>query len=144
MRETEKSLRTYFLIAGVLALISGLQDLSDLLKLPTASLPTSWMLALWFPTLARMVLGACFVWAGVRLSAALPTGARGIQQLLLAALVVMVVDAILITSVLGTELGQGGLITSLIGLAIIAYLLANVRRLAAEAMAKTVPPAQVV
>ena len=143
MRETEKSLRNYFVIAGFIAVALGLQDLSEILKLPFA-LPATWMLALWFPTLARMVLGVCFVMSGFKLSTALTTGARGIQGLLLAALGVMVIDAVLIAGVIGVDLGQSGLIGSFIGLLIIAYLLANVRRLSTEAMAKSVPPAQVV
>ena len=52
MRETEKSLRTYFIIAGVF-----------ILKRPMDAFPASWKLARWFPTLARLVLGACFMLA---------------------------------------------------------------------------------
>ena len=143
MRETESSLRKYFLIAGLLAVLSCLSDLSDASKIPSG-LPASWLLAVWFPVAARGALGIAFVLAGMKLAAALPTGARGIQQLLLVSIVVMVIDVCLIAGVLGIELGKAGLIGAAIALAITAYLLASVRRLAAEAMTKTVAPAQVV
>ena len=143
MRETEKSLKIYFFIAGLLGVLSCLSDLSDVSKLPSG-LPTDWMLALWFPILARGALGIGFIMARLRLSATLPTGAVGIKKLLLLSIVVMVIDVALIAGVFGVEIGRSALINAGIGLAITAYLLASVRRLSAEAMAKTVPPAQVV
>ena len=140
MRETEGSLRTYFLIAGLLAVLSCLSDLSDVMKLPSG-LPASWMLALWFPITARGVLGVGFVMAGLKVSSALPTGAAGIKKLLLVAISVMVIDAVLIVGVFGVEIGQHALVGSGIGLLIAVYLLASVRRLSAEAMANVAAPA---
>ena len=144
MKETEGSLRAYFLVAGVIAALSSISDLGDARKVAGIDLPLKWMLALWFPIIARLLLGAGFIAAGVKLKAALPTGARWIQQMLLGSIAVLVIDAVLIGSVLGSDLGRTGLIQSVIGLLIAAYLLASVRRLSAEAMAKTAPPARVV
>ena len=143
MRETEKSLNIYYFIAGLLGVLSCLSDLSDVSKLPSG-LPTDWMLALWFPIAARGVLSIGFLLARFRLSATLPTGAAGIKQLLLVSILVMVIDVALIAGVFGVEIGRSALIGAGIGLAIAAYLLASVRRLSAEAMAKTIAPAQVV
>ncbi len=145
MRETERSLRLYFLFAGAVSTLLALRDISTVSKLSDVlgSLPPSWLLALWFPIIARLVLGVGYIAAGVRLRAALPLGATWIKQLLLASIVILVIDAVLIGSVLGMEIGQAGVTTSIIGLAITAYLLASVRRLADEAMAKQPPPARV-
>lgn len=138
MRETTRSLRAYFIIAGAIALLLGLRDLSTVTKLGSilGSLPASWQLALWFPLLSQLALAACFIWAGVQLPAALTRGAGWIKTLMLVTIVVQIVDMALVASVLGTELGTTALIRSFIALLIAAYLLANIRRLADEAMAK--------
>jgi hypothetical protein len=104
----------------------------------------SWRIAIWFPILASLALGLGFVAAGVKLKSALPTGATWIKQLLLGALLVLGADVILVGSILGTDIGQSRIITSVIGLLITVYLLASVRRLANEAMAKQPPIARVV
>lgn len=145
MKETERSLRWYFLLAGTVSVLLSLRDISAASKLTTmlGSLPGSWQLAIWFPIIARLVLGVCYVAAGIKLRAALPLGATWIKQLLLASIVVLVTDAVLIGSVLGMEIGQSGVTQSIIGLVITAYLLASVRRLADEAMAKQPPPARI-
>jgi len=146
MRETEKSLRLYFLIAGVISALLAVRDLSTLAKLGSlgGALPASWMLAIWFPIIARLALGCAYIWAGLRISVELPRGAAWIKTMLLVSIVVLVIDAILIGSVLGMDFGQSGITQSVVGLAITAYLLANVRRLSDEAVAKQPPPARVV
>ena len=138
MRETDRSLRIYFIVAGSLALLLGLRDLSTVTKLGSAlgSLPLSWQLALWFPLLTQLALGACFVWAGVQLPTALPRGAGWIKTLMLVTIIVQIIDMALVASVLGTELGTTALVRSFIALLIAGYLLANIRRLSDEAMAK--------
>lgn len=138
MRETTRSLRAYFIIAGAIALLLGLRDLSTVTKLGSilGSLPASWQLALWFPLLSQIALAICFIWAGVQLPTALARGAGWIKTLMLVTIVVQIVDMALVASVLGTELGTTALIRSFIALLIAAYLLANIRRLADEAMAK--------
>ena len=145
MRETQNSIRAYFLFAGAGALILGLRDLSTVSRVGSVlgSLPLSWQLALWFPLLTRIALGASFIWAGVQLPTALPRGAGWIKTLLLITMVVQLVDMVLVASVLGSDLGTPELAKSLIAMLIAGYLLANLRRLAEEAMAKAAP-AQVV
>lgn len=145
MRETERSMRAYFLIVGAISALLALSDLGTASKLGKVlgALPASWMLALWFPILARLVLGVGYVAAGIKLRAALPLGAGWIKQLLLISIVVMITDAILIGAVMGTQYGQAGITSSLIGLVVTAYLLANLRRLADQAMANQPPPARV-
>ena len=138
MRETSRSLRAYFIVAGSIALLLGLRDLSTVTQLGSmlGSLPASWQLALWFPLLSQIALAACFIWAGIQLPNALPRGAGWIKTLMLVTIIVQVVDMALIASVLGTELGTTALARSFIALLIAAYLLANIRRMADEAMAK--------
>ena len=138
MRETTRSLRAYFIVAGAIALMLGLRDLSTVSQLGSVlgSLPASWQLALWFPLLSQLALAACFIWAGIQLPTALPRGAGWIKTLMLVTIIVQVIDMALVASVLGTELGTTALVRSLIALLIAAYLLANIRRLADEAMAK--------
>jgi hypothetical protein len=144
MKETEGSLRAYFLIAGGLSTLSAVGDIKTATEVGTSFLPMSWRIAIWFPILASLALGLGFVAAGVKLKSALPTGATWIKQLLLGALLVLGADVILVGSILGTDIGQSRIITSVIGLLITVYLLASVRRLANEAMAKQPPIARVV
>ena len=145
MRETGRSLRAYFIVAGAIALLLGFRDLSTVSKLGSmlGSLPPAWLLALWFPLLTQIALAACFIWAGVQLPAMLPRGAGWIKMVLLLTMVVQLIDMGLIASVLGTDLGGTALGRSLLAMLIAGYLLANVRRLAEEAMAQQ-PPAQIV
>lgn len=145
MRETEKSLRLYFVLSGALSALLALRDFSTATQLGSlgGALPPSWMLAIWFPIIARLALGCSYIWAGMRLSAELPRGASWIKNMLLLSICVLVIDAALIGYVLGSELGQAGVTTSIVGLLITAYLLANVRRLSDEAVAKNPPAARV-
>ena len=137
MRETTRSIRAYFVIAGALAMILGFRDLSMISKIGSmlGSLPMSWQLALWFPLLSRIALGACFIWAGVQLPTALPRGAGWIKTLMLVTMVVQLIDMVLVASVLGSDLGTPELAKSLFAMLIAGYLLANIRRMADEAMA---------
>jgi len=135
MRETEGSLRAYFLVVGVLGSIAALAGLRD-----ASTLHMSMMFALWVPILSRAAICVGFLLAGIKLKAALPTGATWIKNLLLASIALLVLDSMLIVGVLGQELGRGALIGQLIGLGITAYLLASVRRLSAEAMARAALP----
>ena len=145
LKETERSLRWYFLLAGTVSALLSLRDISTVSKLTgvLGALPASWQLAIWFPIVARLVIGVGYIAAGVKLKAALPLGATWIKQLLLASIVVLVIDAVLIGAVLGMDIGQTGVIQSIIGLLVTVYLLASVRRLADEALAKQPPTARV-
>ena len=144
MRETVRSMRAYLMFAGGLAVVLGLRDTSEVMKLPGSLLPTSWMLVLWFASISRVLLGLGYLAAGLVLPAALKTGAGWIRAMLLLGILVLVADAALVAGVSGMEVGQAEVTRSVIGLAITAYLLANLRRLAAEATANQPPPARVV
>lgn len=133
-------MRAYFLLAGVLGASS---QLHDAWRLGLHWLPVSWTLAIWPPLLARLALSVGFVAAGIKLKAALPIGAGWIKQLLLGAIVVHVVTVVLLCTVL-PDLPTSAMTFALVAVAISAYLLANVRRLAAEAIARAVPPARIV
>ena len=141
MRETERSLAAYLVLSGVLGTIHALNTAKDLLPI---TLPASWAVTLWFYALSHLVLGIAYVIAGVRLKSALPTGAGWIRNVLQGSIALLILDSVLLASVVGLKVGQGDLILSFLGLAITIYLLVNLRRLAAEAMVRAVPPARVV
>jgi divalent metal cation (Fe/Co/Zn/Cd) transporter len=139
MKETEGSLRAYFLLAGAVSTLNALNEVTKMMEI-TGELPLSGSLVvLWFAVVANLGLGLAFVAAGIKLKAMLPTGASAITQMLLMSIAVLVLEASLIAGFVGTGVG-----TSLIGLAITIYLLASVRRLAREAVARAgLPPARV-
>ena len=124
----------------VRAALAGIRDASTV---HMGTVPASWMLALWVPILSRAAICVGFLFAGIKLKTALPTGATWIKNLLLTSIALLVLDSMIIVGVFGQELGRGALIGQLVGLAITAYLLASVRRLSAEAMARAgLPTAQ--
>lgn len=141
MKETEGSLRAYFLIAGVISLLLGIRDLSDVTKVPIGSLPTDWLIAIYVPLIVRLGLGAAYIVAGIFLKPALVTGAGWIKHILVLALMLMAANGVLIVAILGTDLGMQGLVTAIIGVAITFYLYASVTRLAAEAQSRATAPA---
>jgi hypothetical protein len=136
MKETEGSLRGYFLLAGVFSVVMALKDISDLSKLDITVLSGGQKAALYIPIVTRLLLGCGFVIAGVKLKAALLTGATWIQKLLIASGAMLFINGALITAAFGTDLGRGGIIGAAIGLAITIYLYRSVGRLAAEAKAR--------
>lgn len=145
MRETEKSLKVYFLVAGTIGAVLALRDLQAAMRFGTlgGALPPSWLLAIWFSVISHLVLGCAYLWSGVRLTAELQRGAPWIKNVLLGSIVALVIDAALTGSILGLDVGRSAMTTPIIGLVISVYLLANVRRLSEEAMAKQPPPARV-
>lgn len=136
MKETEGSLRAYFLLAGAIALVFSIRDLPEVTRIPIGSLPTDWMIAIYVPLIVRFGLGAAFLVAGIFLKPALLAGAGWIKHILVLALVLMASNGILIVAVLGTDMGLPGLITAIIGVAISFYLYASVTRLSIEAQAR--------
>jgi hypothetical protein len=134
MKETEGSLRAYFLLAGAVAAVLGFRNLSAIAKFE-GMLPTDWTAALYFQAITRIVLAIAFVLAGVQVKAALRKGPAWIKWMLIASGVVLVVNVVVITAALGTELGRNGLIGAAIGIAITIYLYNSVVRLSAEAVA---------
>ena len=146
MKETEGSLRAYFLLAGAISVLMSLRDLDAISGTPMSSLPTDWLLAIYVPLIVRLGLGAAYFIAGILLKTALPTGAGWIKHVLALGFVLMTSNAILIFAILGTGVGRAGLIGAIIGVAITVYLYKSVTRLSAEAVARVAapPPARVV
>jgi len=140
VKETEGSLRAYFLFAGVVSVLLGISDLSKVTEIPIAALPTDWMIALYVPLIVRLGLGAAYLVAGIFLKPALLTGAGWIKHILILAIVLMAGNGVLIVAVLGTDIGMQGLVTAIVGVAITFYLFASVTRLSAEAQARATAP----
>ena len=144
MRETERSLRWFFLIAGALSAIQGLAAMNGLSRLPHG-ISLKLLAPLWYGTSAHIVLGALFFLAGLRLKQALQTGATWIQHLIVTAGAALIIEVIWIVSILGIStipaIQAGAAVAGLVGIAIriavVAYLHASVRRLSAEAQAAT-------
>jgi len=142
MRETEGSLKAYFIVAGVLGALVTVNDLNGIGAV-SSLLPASWKLPIYAHDLVRIALSVGFIIAGARLKAELPRGARWIQQLLLLGLVMQLGTTIWLGALIGGQV-PGLYIPALVGMLITAYLLHNLRRLAAEAMARSIPPAKIV
>lgn len=144
MRETERSLRAYFIFAGVVALLLSWRDWSTVRDFGF-SLPLRWAVGFYIPIVTRTVVGIGFLIAGVQLPKALPTGAGWIKKLLVASALVMFLNGAIVTTMFELDAAQAGLGGAVIGLLITIYLLRSVTRLAAEAAARTgVPPAATV
>lgn len=149
MKETKRSLQAYFAFVGVVSLLIGFSEVSDIKKLHGISLPLKWTLAIYVPLISHFVLGSALVVAATQLSKELLKGGGWIKPLLVASGVMMIVNGALVTSVAGSEATQQGIVQPFIGIAITVYLYRSVVRLAAEARAKAnipdpPPPAKVV
>jgi hypothetical protein len=138
MKETERSLRWYLLIAGGLTVIGALMTMNEL---PTRLLPSDLAAVLWYATISRLVFGAAYVVAGVSLTKALLTGARWIQYLVLfsgASLVIELLWGLAVSQ--GGPAGSVGVAGGFVGLAIriaiVSYLYVNIRRLSIEAQTR--------
>jgi len=136
MKESQGSLRAYFLLAGAFSVLMAFKDISDISKLDISVLPGGQKAALYIPIITRLLLGCGFVFAGIKLESALLTGATWIKKLLIISGAMLFINGALITAEFGTDLGQRGIIGALIGLAITVYLYRTVARLAAEAATK--------
>jgi uncharacterized membrane protein len=124
LKETVKSLRLYFIVIGV---ISGL--------LSASLLPGSSSFGVVFGVIG-IVLGAGFLYVGIRLRDLLATSATPILALIYANMAMYVVSGVSSLSA-GNTRGQ---VQAAIGLAISAYLVSNVKRLAAEMVSDPTPP----
>jgi len=136
MKETEGSLRGYFLLAGVISVLLALKDISDLNALSLLPFTSGQKLALYVPIGTRLLLGCGFVVAGLMLKSALLTGATWIKKLLVISGAMLFINGALLTAEFGLGPGQSGIIGALVGVAITIYLYRSVARLAAEAAAK--------
>ncbi len=140
MKETEGSLRAYFLIAGAISVLMSLRDLGAMSDIPISSLPTDWMMAIYVPLIVRIGLGAAYIGSGIFLKPALTTGAGWIKHILVLGMVLMTSNAVLIAAILGPDVGRAGLIGAIIGVAFTIYLYKSVTRLSAEAVARVAAP----
>lgn len=140
LKETERSLRVYFVVVGVLGLIAGLASLEDATRTGLFDQPFLVTLTLWFRPLARFVLGPAFIVAGITLKRALAGGAARTKQLVLIAAAATVVESIVGVVALnslgvqqnGAELAGRAFGRALIPLLILWYIHASLRRLANE------------
>lgn len=145
LKETERSLRAYFIVVGVLGTLVGLVALSDLGKHTIATKSMFVTLAIWFPALAPLVLGPAFVIAGINLKRALESGAPRTMQLVKLAAAVLVAEIVLfaiaasivgagnVAELTGREVGR-----AIIPLLLLWYIYASLRRLAAESQRRVV------
>ena len=124
MKETVKSLRLYFIVIGV---ISGL--------LSASLLPGSSTFGVVFGV-TGIALGAGFLYVGIRLRDLLATSVAPILVLIYANMAMYAVSGVSSLSA-GNTRGQ---VQAVIGLAISAYLVSNVKRLAAESAAGPAGP----
>lgn len=135
MRETERSLRWYFLIAGGLTVVGALRNLGDL---NTRYLSSDIVAMILYASISRLVFGAAYVVAGVKLKSALLSGARWIQHLVMlsgASLVIELLWGLAVSQ--GGPAGGVGIAAGFVGIAIriaiVSYLYVNIRRLSIEA-----------
>jgi hypothetical protein len=147
LKETERSLRLYFFVVGAIATLLAVRALGDATRHPVAAPSGIVMLAIWFPLLARLVLGPAFVVAGVTLKGALEGGAGWIKNLVKLAAAVLVVEVFAVTvvsansietSTNSAELLAEAMGRALIPLLILWYIHASLWRLAAKAQLRAV------
>ena len=81
MKETERSLRAYFGLAGAIALLLAWRDWSSIRDFVHV-LPFKYSVAFFVPMTSRIVIGVGFLAACARLPDALLTGATWIKKLL--------------------------------------------------------------
>jgi hypothetical protein len=138
MKETERSLRAYFIIVGVIAMLLALRDFRDTAALPAGLISAKMSLSLWIPSVARLVLGVGYLVAGIRLPQALRGDPTWIVRLLQASIIVLFADLAIVYALAGmfvTILVIQGVIGTLLAI----YLIANVKRLSAAARATMMP-----
>jgi hypothetical protein len=147
LKETERSLRLYFFVAGTIATLLAVRALGDATSHPVAAPSGIVMLAIWFPLLARVVLGPAFVVAGITLKGALKSGAGWIKNLVKLAAAVLVVEVFAVTVVATNSIETSNNSAELLGqatgralipLLILWYLHASLWRLAADAQLRAV------
>lgn len=136
MKETEGSLRGYFLLAGVVSVLMALRDNSNLSNVNMSALTGGQKAALYIPIVTRLLLGCGFVVAGIKFKSALLAGGTWIQKMLIVSGALLFINGALLTAEFGIEPARSGIIGALVGLAITVYLYRSVGRLAAEAAAK--------
>lgn len=132
MRETVGSLRTYFVVFGVVATLGWFDDARTAV-LTGLRMPLAGLLLSWLSVAVYVVTGPAFVVAGFKLKSALPTGAWWIKRLIMVSGVARILEAMLRALTQPSGLTTTEVTWELAAIAIYAYLFASVRRLAAEA-----------
>ena len=140
MQETERSLRTYFIVIGVIAILLSLRDWSSI-KGISGLLPLDWKIAIYVPIASRVVIGVGFLIAGAKLPEALLEGAGWIKKLLVFSAAMQFINGALVTAILEIDAAQAGIVGAIIGVLITVYLYRSVTRLSAEAIARAGIPA---
>lgn len=140
MKETEGSLRAYFILAGAVAVLMALRDVDDVGKL-AGVLSAKQKLGFYVPIIAKFLLGPAYIAAGIRLKAALLTGAQWIKTLLVISGAMLFIDGAIVVTVFHADLAHSGITGAVVGLLITIYLHRSVTRLAAEAATRAgIPP----
>jgi hypothetical protein len=140
MRETERSLVLYFLIAGCFQWYQaqGLRRSAG----PSVDLQGPAEVLLVVTKLSMIAFGLAFIVAGIRLKTELPRGARWIRTMIGASIVVYLLKLLLAIAISSEAAGQR-FVGVLIGVALTVYLATNTARLAAEARRRAeAPPAE--
>jgi uncharacterized membrane protein len=140
LKETERSLRAYFIVVGVVGLISGLVSLGAAAKTALIERPIVVTLTLWFLPLVHLVLGSAFIVAGITLKRALRVGAARTKQLVLVAVAATMMECVLGVVALNSlgarqdaaEIAGRAFGRALIPLLIFWYIYASLGRLANE------------
>ncbi|HMG52608.1 MAG TPA: hypothetical protein VK601_03980 [Kofleriaceae bacterium] len=146
LKETERSLRAYFIVIGVLGTLVALSELGHASKASPIARSIVVTLATWFPPLAHLVLAPAFVVAGITLKRALERGAPRTKQLVKISAAVIAVECVLGVVVLNSlgamqsssELAGRAFGRALIPLLILWYVYASLRRLADESQRRIV------
>ncbi|HEY0478401.1 MAG TPA: hypothetical protein VGD37_12840 [Kofleriaceae bacterium] len=146
LKETERSLRAYFLVVGVFGTLVALQGLGDATKASPMATSIVVTLAIWFPPLAHLVLAPAFVVAGITLKRAIAGGAPRTKQLVKISAAAVTVECVLRVVALNrlgaiqssAEIAGRAFGRALIPLLILWYIYASLRRLADESQRRTV------
>jgi hypothetical protein len=135
MRETERSLKAYFIIIGGAYAAYGIMTLLQLSAAGRGVHPAGWLIPV-----AYLPLGIAFVVAGLRLKQALLADPRWILMVVIASGALVVVEAALVFMVRArgadTARGVGSLVGFGVRVAIALYLHRSVKRLSDEAKAR--------
>ena len=133
MKETERSLRAYFLIAGIFGALWALHEVSVIWKIPMDQFPASWRTIVWFPAATHLPICIGFTVAGFKLKSALLGDPSWILRLLGVSGFLLVLQIALNAATFGTSFAAQRGAGTIVGIAITTYLYFNVKRLAREA-----------
>jgi hypothetical protein len=145
LKETERSLRAYFIVVGIIGTVAGFAFLGEVTKDRYSALPFLASVLVWLTALAPLIIGPSFVIAGINLKRALQTGARGTIRLVKLAALVIVLEIVLTGVALSSAGSQAAgeqtgraFGRALIPLLLLWYIHASLRRLARESQQRLV------